>query len=313
MRLVWPGTTIEEVGLARNVSLLRKALGEDGAENLYIETIPRRGYRFIGEVRVDGVGEAAGGWAGERCGRRRTSPSTQPDASAPLPRKARRWGRPPLIILAVVLALGGVVYWQFYIPSKYLTLNPSFPGLAVVPFEPLGAEPDRASLSQGFSELLVADLAKLGTVSVLSPSTVRRYQWLKISTSMMARVIGLEVLVEGTIQKEDGFVRVTPRLVDVHTGRVIWADQYEYFAPEWETRQSEAAREIAAQIGAHLAIHGALQGSPTPTHYRLGRNQARLRSPQGRVSRTFSAACQNAREGFTRLLGSLPEAALSRR
>lgn len=132
MKLVWPGTTVEEVGLARNISLLRKALGEDGAENLYIETIPRRGYRFIGAVRGDDLKDVPKDFAGVR----RTPRPSQPDASESEPRPARRWTRPLLIVLAVVLALAGVIYSQFYIPSKYLTLNPSFPAWRSCPWNP---------------------------------------------------------------------------------------------------------------------------------------------------------------------------------
>jgi TolB-like protein len=81
------------------------------------------------------------------------------------------------------------------------------------------------------------------------------------SMGLMGRLLGLEALVEGTIQKVGGQIRITPRLVDVHTGRLIWADSYEYPAAEWDRMEAGAAREIAGQVGAHLAIHGAFHDS----------------------------------------------------
>jgi len=51
MRLVWPDTTVEEIGLARNISILRKALGDEGGDSPYVQTIPRRGYRFVARLR----------------------------------------------------------------------------------------------------------------------------------------------------------------------------------------------------------------------------------------------------------------------
>ena len=226
MKLVWPDTTVEDVGLPRNISLLRKALDDESGQ--YIETIPRRGYRFAAES--PGVGA---------------------------PRPLHRWPRKRwLLLAAVIVALAGIVYWQFYVPSRYLPRGPDFASLAVVPFESLTPELDRSAVARGLSDLLVADLSKLDRVQVLSPSTVRRYTWLGISTGFMGRLLGLEVLVEGTVQKAGERLAITARLVDVHTGKLIWAEDYDYPAADWGQIQAEAARKIAAQVGAHLAIQG---------------------------------------------------------
>jgi DNA-binding winged helix-turn-helix (wHTH) protein/TolB-like protein len=221
MKLVWPDTTVEEIGLARNISLLRKALDDESGQ--YVETIPRRGYRFAAEAPMGG---------------RR------------MPRK--RW----LALAGGVVVLGGIIYWQFYVPSRYLPQGPGIASLAVVPFESLSYELERSAFSRGLSDLLVADLSKLDRVQVISPSTVRRYTWLGISTGFMGRLLGLEVLVEGTAQKVGERLTITARLVDVHTGRLIWAENYDYPAADLGQIQAEAAREVAAQVGAHLAIHG---------------------------------------------------------
>ena len=222
MKLVWPDTTVEDVGLARNISLLRMALDYEAGQ--YIETIPRRGYRFIAAgpaVRGQGPGK-------------------------------RRW----LVLAACLIALGGIVYWQFYVPSRYLPQGPGIASLAVVPFESLTPELDRSAVSRGLSDLLVANLSKLEGVQVVSPSTVRRHQWLGISMGLMGRLLGLEVLVEGTVQQVEDRLIITARLVDVHTGKLIWAEDYDYPVADWGQMQAEAARKVAEQVGAHLAIHG---------------------------------------------------------
>jgi DNA-binding winged helix-turn-helix (wHTH) protein/TolB-like protein len=226
MKLVWPDTTVEDVGLARNISLLRKALNDESGH--YIETIPWRGYRFAAQAPVEGPGVRGQG-------------------------PGKRWW---LAGAASITALGGIIYWQFYVPSRYLPRGPAIASLAVVPFESLTPELDRSAVSRGLSDLLVADLSKLDQVQVISPSTVRRYTWLGISTGLMGRVLGLEVLVEGTVQKVGERLTITARLVDVHTGKLIWAESYDYPAADWGQLQAEAARKVAAQVGAHLAIHG---------------------------------------------------------
>lgn len=251
LQLVWPDTTVEEVGLARNISLLRKALEAEGSEGSIIETIPRRGYRFVAEVRkVDGPDSNAAGEA--------------PVEVVARPRKRRQWSRPA--ITAVVLALTGLlVYWQFYRPSKFLMVKPGAPSLAVVPFECVGGETDCGNMPRAISDLLVTDLVKLGGMNVVSPSTVRRHQRAKNSMSLMGRMLALEVLVEGTVQMTGSQVRIMPRLVDVHTGRLIWADAAVFPASDAERVQDEVARQIAAKIAAHLAIRRSFSEPSSPS------------------------------------------------
>jgi TolB-like protein len=200
MKLVWPDTVVEEVGLARNVSLLRKVLAD------YIETIPRRGYRFAAE-----------------------------DAAPP-----KRWRWVAAAVAAAVL--GGLVYWQFYVPSRFVRRGAGVAALAVVPFD---GRPD-------VTDALVTQLSKLDGVQVVSPTTVRRHQKIGNSMGLMGRLLGLDVLVEGAVREVGDRRRITARLVDVHTGKVIWSETYDRAAAEADW----VVPEIATQVAAHLAIHG---------------------------------------------------------
>jgi DNA-binding winged helix-turn-helix (wHTH) protein/TolB-like protein len=229
MRLVWADTNVEEVGLARNISLLRKALEDESDTNPYIETIPRRGYRFAAPVST-------------------VEPAKGPPPGAPQPLAIRRrWW----IWLVCALA-AAFVYYQFYVPSRYLPQGNQPAGLAVVPFECLCPGMDGDSFSRGFDEVLVADLSKLSGVQVVSPSTVRRHQRMGVSMGLMGRLLGLEVLIEGTVQKLDERLRITARLVDVHTGRVIWAENYDERADDPGGAQEAVARAVTAEAGRRL-------------------------------------------------------------
>jgi DNA-binding winged helix-turn-helix (wHTH) protein/TolB-like protein len=220
MKLVWPDTTVEGIGLARNISILRKALGDETGDSPYIETIPRRGYRF-----------------------------------AAAETRTRRKFAPAVAIPIALAALAGLVWWQFYTPSRYLMSPPGAASLAVVPFECLNPNADSSSFARGLSESLVAELSNLRGVQVLSPSTVRRHQRFGISMGLMGRLLGLDVLVEGTVQTGQTGVRIASRLVDVHTGRLIWARNYDYPAADLDQVQDQAAHDIAMQLAEHLAIH----------------------------------------------------------
>ncbi|HEY3440335.1 MAG TPA: winged helix-turn-helix domain-containing protein [Paludibaculum sp.] len=227
MRLVWPDTVVEDVGLARNISLLRKALGEQAGA--CIETIPKRGYRFVVEEAV-----------------------APPVAAPPVVNARTAWPR-WLAAMGLLVALAGVVYWQFYRPSRFLGGGERLASLAVIPLETLSPEWESVALARGLSERLVVELAKPERTYVVSPGTVRRYQWVGISPAMMGRMLGLDVLVEGAVQRAGGRVNVSARLVDVHSGKMIWADNIDRPSEGAAEAQTEMARQLAAQIGERLA------------------------------------------------------------
>jgi len=238
MKLVWPDTTVEDVGLARNISLLRKALGDEGETGAYIETIPKRGYRFIAAVEVKPPASV-------------DFRQAAPPQGTKLPH-AVWWGA----AAALILALGAFIYWEFYMPSRYLPQGSGLAGMAVVPFECLTSEADCATFSKELSELLVADLSKLRGVLVVSPTTVRRHQRAGMSMGLMGRLLNLDVLVEGTVGHIGDRRRITARLVDVHTGKVIWAETYDQASSDAAQVQTDVARAVTAQVGARIE-HGA--------------------------------------------------------
>jgi adenylate cyclase len=235
LKAVWPDVTVEDVGLARNISLLRKALDEDGSSGQYIETVPRRGYRFVGN----------GGKASESVANGRGDFK----AGAGVKRRRILW-----IISAVVVVwvVAGVVYWQFYRPSRFVPRGTGYANIAVVPFTCLSPEIDCGKFSKGFTDLAVAELSKAEKVHVISPSTVERYQRARISPAWMARILGLQVLLEGTVQKLDEPIRRTARLGDVHSGRVIWSESYDSPASDLDRAEGEAAVGIAREVAARL-------------------------------------------------------------
>jgi len=234
MKLVWPGTHVEEAGLARNISLLRKALGDDSDENPYIATIPRRGYRFAAEISTDEP---------EAPSLAEAKPGTQ--------RVSRRWWPLGLVCLSLMAAAG---FYQFYVPSRFAQGGARAAGLAVVPFECACPGMDGPRFSLGLNDQLVTELSKRDGLEVTGPSTVRRYQWVGASMSLMGRLLALDVLVEGTIQKLGDRLRITARMVDVHTGRVIWAETYDGSAADSGGTQAAVARAAAQAIGDRLTV-----------------------------------------------------------
>lgn len=216
LKLVWPDTTVEEIGLARNISILRKALGDEGDAPRYIETVPKRGYRF-----TSATSEASG-------------------------KPGRRW---PLAAAAAVL-LAVFIWWQFYLPSRYVPRGERMAQIATLPFEAIDSPALPPGAPAAFNELVAAELVRTGGMRVISPSTVARYRRLGIHSGIMARILGLDVILEGAIQQHGGGIRITARLADVHSGKLIWAETID--APAGA--QQDAARLIAARLRAHLVL-----------------------------------------------------------
>ncbi len=224
MSLVWPDTRVEDTGLARNISLLRKALGDEGAESRYIETIPKRGYRFLAEEsRAD-------------------------------PQAVRRADRRLVIALLLLAALGLFVYWQFYRSSRFVAPAPSAPGMAVIPFECTGGGLCASAFSRPFEDLLAAEISRSGRVRLVAPSTVHRYRDNRIPTALMARLLGLDLVLEGSVAVFGPQVRVIARLSDAHSGRLVWSASFDLPAADPAQAQRAAAQAVAASLREALPL-----------------------------------------------------------
>ena len=231
MRLVWPDAVVEESGLARNISLLRKALGDESEE--YIQTVPKRGYRFAAAPVEE-------------------EPIVAGEAPTVAPRPRARW----LLIACVAAVCAAFAYWQFYMPGRLLRDEGRIE-LVVLPFQSI--LPNEAEIGRSFAESTVTSLAQVPAVRVLSPSTTKRYQEAKVPAHIMARIVGMDGVLEGTIQVDSGIVRVTARLVDVHSGRIIWANRYDRPIAGGEPAQVSIARSIAGDVEPHLSIQSAFR------------------------------------------------------
>lgn len=254
MKLVWPDTVVEDVGLARNISILRKALGDEGPESTYIETVPRRGYRFAAASPIEAAPAEPAALADVEFAEASATP-----AETAVRRTRRQWLLPVSVL--TVAALAALIYWQFYVPSRFVSQEDNIASLAVVPFETLNGSGSPQGFAEGLTESLVSGISKLDGIHVISPSTVGRYKWVGISMGLMGRLLGLDVLVEGSVREAGERLRINARLVDVHTGKVIWSETYDRPRADPGEAESQIAAEIAAQVGAHLAIHSSFPAS----------------------------------------------------
>ncbi len=124
--------------------------------------------------------------------------------------------------------------------------------MAVIPFECTGGALCASMFAQAFEDLLAAEISRLGRVRLVSPSTVHRYRDNRIPTALMARLLGLDFVLEGSVAGLGPQLRIIARLSDVHSGRLVWAESFDVPAADPAQAQLSAARAVAGSLGEAL-------------------------------------------------------------
>ncbi|HSB08878.1 MAG TPA: tetratricopeptide repeat protein [Blastocatellia bacterium] len=233
MKRVWPNTCVEEVNLANNISLLRKVLGDTGDDH-YIQTVPRRGYRFVASVREVRLDDSEG---------RIESPSGAPEeedrlhANSQLITAAleapggkptrttqkRRWQA--VIAFAILLAGTATLYLRSTGGPKAARDNPAIKSIAVLPFRQSGGDAEYIGL--GIADSLITRLTNLHEIKVRPTSSVLKYNNLPNDPGQIGRELGVEAVLEGSIRRDGQTVRITVQLVRVEDGSPLWAEKFD--------------------------------------------------------------------------------------
>lgn len=244
MKMLWPNTFVEEANLSNNISQLRKALSIDPVHQ-YIETVPRRGYRFIADVtELSPTPEIVSGeHPDSKADERKESISSISDTSR---QSTVFW-----FALAVValLALGPVIY--YFWPKKPVTQQ-SIRTIAVLPFKPLAADSGDESLEMGMADTLITRLSNLRQLIVRPTSAVRKYTALDNDELAAGREQRGDAVLAGTIQKASDKIRVTVRLVRVADGALLWADQFDEKFTNLFAVQDSISERVAGALAVRL-------------------------------------------------------------
>ncbi|HSE37812.1 MAG TPA: winged helix-turn-helix domain-containing protein, partial [Blastocatellia bacterium] len=207
MWLLWPDTFVEEANLTNNISLLRKALAVDN-EHQYIETVARRGYRFVAEVA-----ESAEPFTRLVPEERSSAPLTlvaSANAEPPSAVSQKTNQRKKSIWLPVVAVAGALtlVYAAYFFWPKQPPPQQPIRSIAVLPFKPLVAESSDEALEMGMADTLIMRLSNLGQITVRPLSAVRRYTNLEQDAVKAGQELRVESVLEGSIQRSGDQVRV---------------------------------------------------------------------------------------------------------
>jgi len=238
---LWPDNTFVDYDLAlkRVINRLRDALGDSADNPRFIETIPRKGYRFIAPVSTNGVeGKAA---------------EIQGEDMIGGPSNHSRAGRILLGLGAVVILLGlGFAVSRFRGPRSTPVLASEIHSLAVLPLQNLSADPTQEYFSDGMTDALITDLAQIPSLKVISRTSSMQYKQTKKSLPEIARELNVDGIIEGTVQRSGDRVRITAQLIYGPSDKHLWARSYEEDLRDVFALQTNVASDIAQQVRAKL-------------------------------------------------------------
>jgi TolB-like protein/DNA-binding winged helix-turn-helix (wHTH) protein/Tfp pilus assembly protein PilF len=249
---IWTADTFVDFdhSLHNAIARLREVLGDSAETPRYIETLPRRGYRFIGPVD--------GGLV--------TSPSrsgqTEQPGQVPVDLRLTKY-RKLLATTFLALLITGLAVWLVRTGTHPTSAARRLNSIAVLPLENLSGDPSEEFFADGMTDQLITDLAKVQSLRVISRTSVMQYKGTKKPLPEIARELNVDAIVEGSVIRSGERVRVTAQLLQASTDQHLWAETYDRDRGDVLKLQGEVADSIAQQVRAQL----------TP------QQQAQLRSP----------------------------------
>lgn len=277
-RAVWGGETFVdfEVGLNQCIRQIRGALGDDAQHPRFIETMSRRGYRFIAPVTVDEaeenedasqraapVPETKTGVESAEVLMPATDTATADAAALPPQVKSSETGvstprrHRAIWVLAAIAAVAIIV---FAIYGAGLRTGGFLSGvfrerqadpirsLAVLPFRNLSGDPGQEYFAEGMTDQLITDLAQIRELRVISRTSVSPYKETRKTLPVIARELNVDAVVEGSVVRLGNRVKVTAQLVQAQPERHVWAKSFERNAADALSLESDIAEEIAGEI-----------------------------------------------------------------
>ncbi len=256
---VWPDSFVEEANLSVKMSEVRRVLGEGPTDHHYIETVPRRGYRFVAEVReLDEVNpEPVRSEPGEDepvaavSGEQQAPPA--PPVDRPRPSALRFWA----VVLAGALILSGLLFAfdvggiRARIVGRPATIQ--IGSIAVLPLENISADASEIYFADGMTEALITDLARIRALRVISRQSVIQYRDTRQTVPEIGRELKVDALLTGSVSRSGDRVRIAVQLIDAATDKNLWTHSYERDLRDVLTLQREVARDVASEIRVKLA------------------------------------------------------------
>ena len=255
MTRLWPDSFVEESSLTQNISLLRKALSE-GGEQQFIETVPKLGYRFVAPVKV--LEENGAGTADDKP----HPPHESLHDGSPLETHARRLDRNAIwssgaILLLLTIAIGGVYLWHTKASApdsaSSFSSEERIRSLAVLPLKPLASNGNDEFLGLGMADALIVKLSNFEQFNVRPTSSIVKYAGHDFDSRSVGRELGVDTVLDGTIQHVGDRVRVTVMLLSIRDGKTLWSGKFDERFTDIFALQDSISEKLASVLQLQLA------------------------------------------------------------
>ncbi len=245
---LWPADTFVDFdhGVNKAISKIREALGDSTESPRFVETVARRGYRFLAEVKpieADSVPSL------------KLSAETHAPPQSLAPVAAASESSTPnqsaislslkILSLVLVLALASAAAWKFHFSRNP---SPAIHSLAVLPLDSLSNDASQDYFADGMTDELISDLSQIGALRVISRTSVMSYKHARKPLPQIARELNVDAVVEGTVFRSGDQVRITAQLIEASTDKHLWSQSYEGELRDTLALQNKVAAAIADQI-----------------------------------------------------------------
>lgn len=260
MKRVWPSTYVEEGNLTQNISLLRKALGETPGGVQFIETVPRRGYRFVAEIKETSNGTSAPAPGDEVPTESEAVPhqdnsTSTPVVSIPASNGRLAWFKrsPAFAVVAGLVAIGivGLFYFTSWgAPGN----NDAIQSIAVLPFIDESSDPDAQYINDKIAESLINSLSKLPQLRVVPRSVVAGYKGREMDPRKIGQELNVRAVVTGRMRRHGDIISIQADLIDLENVAQLWGQHYDHKLSDVLLVQDDISRDIFENLRLKLNV-----------------------------------------------------------
>jgi TolB-like protein/DNA-binding winged helix-turn-helix (wHTH) protein/Tfp pilus assembly protein PilF len=265
---MWDSDTFVDYEQGINVAVkkVRDALGDSAENPKYIQTVAKKGYKFLLPVEVRETDQLATVVSAREANAKGSEEN--------IPTAGRHSARSNWIFAGFTgVALVGAGLWLFHGQSAKAPHTAQIRSLAVLPLRNLSPDPTQDYFADGITEDLITNFAQSFPLRIISRTSVMRYKETTESIAQIAQELGVEAIVEGAVARSGNRVTVTVQLIDTTEDRHLWARKYDRDVKNLLDVEAEISQEIAAQVGSTLTARHAIDSSksrpPDPQVYEL--------------------------------------------
>jgi TolB-like protein/DNA-binding winged helix-turn-helix (wHTH) protein len=247
---LWPADTFVDFdhGVNKAINKVRDALGDSAESPRFVETVSRRGYRFLAEVKGTGAPIRGMGFASQPQSGAEPRELGDP-AIKTLPVNHQLLSAWNVSVLVLALVLASLFGWKVYFSNRP---SPVIRSLAVLPLESLSNDASQEYFADGMTDQLITDLGQISALRVISRTSVMVYKNARKPLPQIARELNVDAVVEGTVLRSGDQVRITAQLIEGATDKHLWAQSYEGELRNALSLQNNVANAIADQIRINL-------------------------------------------------------------